>query len=186
MSSTFKGFDNEDSNWDIPNPVKWERVSGSGASFSTISSRAPPVHAPQSSQDAGLIRQQAVGTAKSYDERETATHADSSVASILEEERDLFEKARKYLIPSFFFRFVISMYAQRKMNVFFLVHFASTTIIWMHFALIKFEEQAGKVPEGAHRYWLKRLVSDSLSNSSPTKHVNSQQYSYLFIFVIVS
>eukprot|EP00536_Pseudo-nitzschia_multiseries_P001387 jgi/Psemu1/181111/e_gw1.18.42.1 len=28
----------------------------------------------------------------------------------------------------------------------------------MHFALIKFEEQAGKVPEGANRYWLKRLV----------------------------
>lgn len=74
------------------------------------------------------------------------------------DERAVFEKARNLLNPSRFFRWVICVYAQRKMNIFFFIHFASTIIIWIHFALIKFEQQAEKVPEDAHRYWLKRLV----------------------------
>jgi hypothetical protein len=44
------------------------------------------------------------------------------------------------------------------MNVFFFVHFFATIVIWTHFALIKFEQQGEKVPEGAPRYWLKRVV----------------------------
>mmetsp|Transcript_12619 Transcript_12619/g.30552 ORF Transcript_12619/g.30552 Transcript_12619/m.30552 type:complete len:911 (-) Transcript_12619:238-2970(-) len=71
---------------------------------------------------------------------------------------DIFGKARQYLRPSFFFRWVISMYAQRKMVVFFFIHAMSTLVIWSHFAMIKFDQQMDAVPDTANKYWLKRLV----------------------------
>lgn len=42
----------------------------------------------------------------------------------------LFIKARKLLNPGIFFRWVIHLYAERKMIVFFGIHFVSTMIIW--------------------------------------------------------
>jgi predicted ferric reductase len=97
------------------------------------------------------------------DNNDTESSSDSSTMSVpdkvfSQDDRAVFEKARNLLNPSRFFRWIIYLYAQRKMNIFFFIHFTSTIVIWMHFALIKFEQQAGKVPDGAHRYWLKRLV----------------------------
>jgi Ferric reductase like transmembrane component len=70
----------------------------------------------------------------------------------------IFQKARQYLRPSFFFRWVISLYAQRKMVVFFLIHLMSTLVIWAHFAMIKFQQQKENVPETANQYMLKRII----------------------------
>lgn len=161
MSSTFQSFEDKNLNWGDPEPVKWDKANKSVTSgFSSFSTRprALPV-SPQDRQDTGSIRRQTNVDGKDQDERETTSRADFSIASIVEEERDVLERARKYSNPSRFFRCIISLYAQRKMNVVFLVHFTSTLIIWFHFAMIKFDEQAETVPEGAHRYWLKRLVS---------------------------
>ncbi len=101
------------------------------------------------------------GTKEEINDTESSSDSSSSSTSgqdFKEGGRALFEKARNLLNPSRFFRWVIYVYAQRKMNILFFIHFASTIVIWMHFALIKFEQQADKVPEDAHRYWLKRLV----------------------------
>ena len=94
---------------------------------------------------------------------DTESSSGSSATSVSEnftsqDDKAIFKKARNHLNPSRFFRWITYLYAQRKMNIFFFIHFASTIVIWMHFAFIKFEQQADKVPEGAHRYWLKRLV----------------------------
>jgi len=94
---------------------------------------------------------------------DTESSSDSSAMSDSEkafsqDDRALFEKARNHLNPSPFFRWIICLYGQRKLYIFFFIHFVSTIVIWMHFALIKFEQQADKVPEDAHRYWLKRLI----------------------------
>lgn len=163
MSSTFQSFEDEDINWGDPDPVKWDKANNSATSgFSSFSTKSRALLvSPQGRQDTESIRRQTNVDRKDQDERETTSRADSSFASIIEEERNVFEKARKYLNPSRFFRCIISLYAQRKMNVVFLVHFTSTLIIWFHFAMIKFDEQTETVPEGAHRYWLKRLVSDT-------------------------
>ena len=96
-------------------------------------------------------------------EEDTESSSDFSDVSNSEktfrrEDRALFKKARNNLNPSRFFRWIIYLFAQRKMNIFLCIHFVSTIVIWIHFALIKFEEQSGKVPDGAHRYWLKRIV----------------------------
>lgn len=82
----------------------------------------------------------------------------SSDEDFSQDDREIFEKARNNLNPSRFFRWIVYIYAQRKLNIFFCIHFVSTVVVWMHFALIKFEQQAEKVPVGAHRYWLKLLV----------------------------
>ncbi|MGK3755875.1 MAG: hypothetical protein ACI8RD_008185, partial [Bacillariaceae sp.] len=94
------------------------------------------------------------------DETDSSDSSNQSVSEhkFIRENSTVFGKARKNLNPSGFFRWIIYLYAQRKLNIFFFIHFTSTMVIWMHFALVKFEEQAEKVPEGAHRYWLKRLV----------------------------
>jgi hypothetical protein len=78
--------------------------------------------------------------------------------SSLDKEHYIFRKAKEVLQPSCFFRFIINLYAQRKMNIFFFIHFVATVVIWVHFAMIKFEQQAESVPVGANRYWLKRLA----------------------------
>ena len=48
----------------------------------------------------------------------------------MQEERVIFEKARQFLKPGPFFRFVTYLYAERKLVVFFLIHFMCTMIIW--------------------------------------------------------
>lgn len=73
-------------------------------------------------------------------------------------DRTIFEQARKYVKTGRIFRAITYLYGEKKIIATFLIHFVSTMIIWAHFALIKFQEQAGKVPEGAHRYWWKRIA----------------------------
>jgi hypothetical protein len=50
--------------------------------------------------------------------------------SDFEREQLLFEKARELLKPGRLSRFVTYLYAERKLLVFFLVHFICTIIIW--------------------------------------------------------
>lgn len=95
----------------------------------------------------------------------TASHeSDMSAASSFgmktskESERNVFQKARHYLNPGACFRCTTYLFAERKLFIFFLVHFMCTMIIWTHFALTKFTEQEEKVPVGAPRYWWKRLA----------------------------
>lgn len=73
-------------------------------------------------------------------------------------EREIFVGARHYLNPGPFFRYIVYLFAERKLLVFSAVHFACTMIIWSHFFLIKFEEKLAAVPEAAPRYWWKRIV----------------------------
>ena len=56
----------------------------------------------------------------SYDEK------DIQIAGI----RCLFSKAKQYLSPGPAFRSVIRLYAERKLLVFFMMHFMATIIIW--------------------------------------------------------
>lgn len=170
MASFFQGFDDEDASWNVPN---WMNGNNSrDSSFSSLScnhqkdattnnvrkgnTAPPPPTTPQSRQD--IVED--VGIVRAKDDAECSRTDDESGGedSSLEEEREIFQKAREYLHPSRFFRSIIGLYAQRKMNVFFLIHFMCTMVIWAHFALIKWEEQADAVPVGAHRYWLKRIA----------------------------
>ena len=48
----------------------------------------------------------------------------------MQDEREIFDKARQCLKPGPFFRFVTYLYAERKLIVFFLIHFMCTIIIW--------------------------------------------------------
>ena len=106
----------------------------------------------------GLPRRDAFETRTSDDNSEEGDNDTDETDSSNSSNQSVFRKARKHLNPSGFFRWIIYLYAQRKLNIFFFIHFTSTMVIWIHFAFVKFEEQAEKVPEGAHRYWLKRLV----------------------------
>ena len=163
MSGFFRGFDDEAASWNVPNPVEW-MTSKDSSSFSTLSSKQREASlrmtvdqeassTPQQQQSRQDDVVQDVGMVVPRDAEQRNDDDDS-----LQEERDIFDKAREYLRPTRFFRLVIQLYAQRKMSVFFLVHFAATMVIWCHFALIKFEQQAEAVPVGANRYWLKRLA----------------------------
>jgi hypothetical protein len=49
------------------------------------------------------------------------------------EERAIFEKARRYLLPGPFYRTIVHLYAERKLLVFFWVHFISTIVVWGKF-----------------------------------------------------
>jgi hypothetical protein len=49
------------------------------------------------------------------------------------EERAFFQKARRYLLPGPFYRTIIHLYAERKLLVFFWVHFISTMVVWGKF-----------------------------------------------------
>ncbi|CAJ1964502.1 unnamed protein product [Cylindrotheca closterium] len=69
--------------------------------------------------------------------------------------KELFQKARILLNPSAFLRSATYLYAERKLLVFFLVHFVCTLVIWAHFALRKLDAQLANVPEAANRYWWK-------------------------------
>ena len=75
-----------------------------------------------------------------------------------EEKHALFRHCYEALTPGPFFKTIIYLYGERKLFVFFMLHFVATMIIWSHFAIIKWEEQKEKVPEGAPFYWLKRIA----------------------------
>ena len=83
---------------------------------------------------------------------------DDSSSSLLQEKKALFRKAYQALAPGPLFRFVVYLYGERKLMVFFLLHFVATIATWLHFGLIKWDEQKNSVPEGADFYWAKRLV----------------------------
>jgi hypothetical protein len=82
----------------------------------------------------------------------------TSATAVKEEERLFFQKARDCLAPGALFRYIIHFYTERKIVIFFWIHFATTLIIWFHFGLIKWEQQKEIVPEGAPRYWWKRIA----------------------------
>ncbi|CAB9518019.1 generating NADPH oxidase heavy chain subunit [Seminavis robusta] len=73
-------------------------------------------------------------------------------------ERDIFEKARQYLSPGPIVRYMIYLYGERKLLTFFCAHFMCSMVIFAHFFLIKFDQKAAAVPEGAPFYWWKRIV----------------------------
>lgn len=73
-------------------------------------------------------------------------------------DRSVFRLARRYIKPGWPFRITMVLYSERKLLVFVLLHFVATMVIWGHFALTKFQEQEGKVPPEANRYWWKRMT----------------------------
>lgn len=70
----------------------------------------------------------------------------------------IFDDAKAFVNFTPIFRFVTWLYSERKMILLACAHFVATMVVWGHFALIKFQEQEGKVPEEAPRYWAKRIV----------------------------
>ena len=70
----------------------------------------------------------------------------------------IFDDAKAFVNFTPLFRFATWLYSERKMILLACAHFVATMVVWAHFALIKFQEQEGKVPEGAPRYWAKRIV----------------------------
>jgi hypothetical protein len=67
----------------------------------------------------------------SFESTESTQHStDDSADGKREEGRYIFEKAREYLNPGRFFRLVVRLYAERKLLVFFWIHFVSTMVIW--------------------------------------------------------
>ena len=66
----------------------------------------------------------------------TSHDSDDSDASLFgtktskESERSVFQKARQYLNPGPSFRLTTYLYAERKLLIFFLVHFVCTMVIW--------------------------------------------------------
>jgi hypothetical protein len=56
---------------------------------------------------------------------------DASVAlKSIDSERVIFNAAQRLLKPGAFYRYVIHLYAERKLLVFFSIHFIATMIIW--------------------------------------------------------
>ena len=54
----------------------------------------------------------------------------SNATDKIEAERAVFKKARKYLKPGPFYEKIVHLYAERKLLVFFWVHFMGTMVIW--------------------------------------------------------
>jgi hypothetical protein len=54
--------------------------------------------------------------------------------------------------------FLRYVHTERKTLLVFAFHLILTMTVWGHFFFSKFEIQKAAVPEGANRYWLKRLV----------------------------
>mmetsp|Transcript_13063 Transcript_13063/g.29629 ORF Transcript_13063/g.29629 Transcript_13063/m.29629 type:complete len:860 (-) Transcript_13063:303-2882(-) len=75
-----------------------------------------------------------------------------------QETKMLFHRATQHIKPGPFYRWIVYLYGERKLWVFFLLHTVATLVIWTHFAMIKFDEQKNGVPDGAPFYWWKRLV----------------------------
>jgi hypothetical protein len=60
----------------------------------------------------------------------TEYSTDDSLNGRRDEEREIFQKARQYLNPGCFFRSIVYLFAERKIIVFFWIHFMSTMVIW--------------------------------------------------------
>jgi hypothetical protein len=67
-------------------------------------------------------------SASSADLTEPST--DESMDGRREKERAIFQKIRAYLSPGWLFRSIIYFYTQRKLIIFFWIHFVSTMVIW--------------------------------------------------------
>jgi hypothetical protein len=63
----------------------------------------------------------------------TQTSSEGVQETRREEERAIFQKARHYLLPGPFYRAIVYLYAERKLLVFFWIHFISTMVIWGKF-----------------------------------------------------
>ncbi|CAB9516820.1 oxidase homolog protein [Seminavis robusta] len=98
------------------------------------------------------------GTKLLEEDRSSFSNTESISVESKDAEQELFARARSYLNLGRCYRIFTFLFAERKLVVFFWVHFMCTMIIWTHFALTKFQEQEDTVPEGAPRYWWKRLV----------------------------
>ena len=83
---------------------------------------------------------------------------DSCIEELDEETKTLFRRAADYIQPSSLFRLIVHLYGERKLVVFFWLHFVATMAIWVHFGLIKWDEQRATVPDGAPNYWWKRIA----------------------------
>jgi nitric oxide reductase large subunit len=81
-----------------------------------------------------------------------------STTENIDNNKSLFRHAYQYLKPGALLRAVVYIYGERKLFVFFMLHFVATMITWVHFALIKWEEQKASVPDGAPFYWWKRIA----------------------------
>lgn len=53
-----------------------------------------------------------------------------SIQKDIKSEKETFGKAREFLRPGPFFRLCTYLYAERKLFVFFFVHFMCTMIVW--------------------------------------------------------
>ena len=111
-----------------------------------------------SSEGFDLVRVDSDGTESDTDffssENDGTRHDNKNI----EYNKSLFASARRYINPGPLFRFIIYLYGERKLLVFFWLHFVATMTIWFHFFLIKFEEQKAGVGEGAPFYWWKRIA----------------------------
>jgi hypothetical protein len=68
---------------------------------------------------------------RSFESTSSTQHStDDSADDKREEGRRIFEKASQYVNPGRFFRLVVHLYAERKLLVFFWIHFVSTMVIW--------------------------------------------------------
>ena len=83
---------------------------------------------------------------------------DSCIEELDEETKTLFRRAADFIQPSSLFRLIVHLYGERKLVVFFWLHFVATMAIWVHFGLIKWDEQRATVPDGAPNYWWKRIA----------------------------
>ena len=90
--------------------------------------------------------------------RDDSTVFGGSEGGAVRGDRSVFRLARRYIKPGWSFRITTALYSERKLLVFILVHFVATMVIWGHFALTKYQEQEGKVPPEANRYWWKRMA----------------------------
>ena len=72
--------------------------------------------------------------------------------------RDVFQAANGFLKPSRAWRLGTLLYSERKLVIFFLMHFFVTLIVWAHFAFIKNREQEAAVPDGALNFYWKRIA----------------------------
>lgn len=67
------------------------------------------------------------------DENNSFTTHDMSHSDVdddIEQEKMIFDKARQYLTPGIFFRFFTYLYSERKLLVFFWIHFMCTMTVW--------------------------------------------------------
>mmetsp|Transcript_255 Transcript_255/g.620 ORF Transcript_255/g.620 Transcript_255/m.620 type:complete len:915 (+) Transcript_255:51-2795(+) len=83
---------------------------------------------------------------------------DDKVCEIKENQRRVFTKAREYVQPGAFFKFIAGLYAERQLIVLYSLHFIATMVIWVHYTLLRFEEKKHAAVEGEARYWWKRTA----------------------------